>query len=118
MTGMSDTEWTAERIEATKRSLRGRKVPLCLAESLSLLDALESARESERSKNAELQLASEAVSRCSMELEGARAERDARSALIEHMWVHDGYEINGYWQMDAKQKALYSLITGYFPDAP
>ena len=44
---------------------------------LSLLDALEEASEGERSKNGELQLASEQLSRCAAELEEARSERDA-----------------------------------------
>ena len=31
--------------------------------------------------------------------------------LIVHMWVHDGYERNGYRQMTTEQKALYSRTT-------
>ena len=30
--------------------------------------------------------------------------------LIIHMWVHDGYERNGYNQMTEKQKQLFDAI--------
>lgn len=30
--------------------------------------------------------------------------------LIAHMWVHDGYERNGYYKMTTEQKALYDSV--------
>ncbi len=35
---------------------------------------------------------------------------DTLEALIRHMWVHDGYEKNGYKQMTSEQKKLYESI--------
>jgi hypothetical protein len=35
--------------------------------------------------------------------------------LVTHMWVHDGYERNGYWQMTSEQKAMYDEIVNREP---
>lgn len=31
--------------------------------------------------------------------------------LVSHMWVHDGYERNGFNKMTAQQRAVYEAIT-------
>lgn len=51
----------------------------------------------------------------------AQAENDigrsrALEELVSHMWVHDGYERNGYMQMTTEQKAMYDEITNREPD--
>jgi hypothetical protein len=38
-----------------------------------------------------------------------------REDLVTHMWVHDGYERNGYWQMTSEQKAMYDEIVNREP---
>ena len=37
----------------------------------------------------------------------ARASAEGLQDLIHHIWVHEGYERAGYYQMTAQQKALY-----------
>jgi hypothetical protein len=40
-----------------------------------------------------------------------RRRLDEVEDLVKHMWIHDGYERNGYWQMTTRQKQLYTGIT-------
>lgn len=40
-----------------------------------------------------------------------RVENERLKQLIVHMWVHDGYERNGYRQMTSEQKELYEALT-------
>lgn len=38
--------------------------------------------------------------------------KEEAKELILHMWVHEGYEDNGYLQMSTEQKKLYCKIIG------
>lgn len=85
---ITDLRAFAERTRSASDSgewafqLAGMQSMLSPSQVLSLLDELECARAAERSKNAELSLASEQLAMCAAELECARLERDiARDAL-------------------------------------
>lgn len=116
---MSNAPLSTERIVELRRILvtcdgqgkAAKEVALAL-----LLDELASASSSELYKTNQMLV--EQFSYVSAALESARRERDERSDLVRHMWVHDGYSENGYWEMTPEQKALYSAITGRYPDVP
>ena len=43
---------------------------------------------------------------------GRQREKDLED-LVNHCWIHSGYENCGYKQMTTEQKKLYDSLTGY-----
>lgn len=77
--------WSApldDAISARDRAAAAVAEVLTGAGVLSLLDALEEARESERSKNAELQLASEALASAVTEIHDLRLQLETRNEAV------------------------------------